>query len=183
VIALGGECRRHRRALEDFVERAERGPETAAALEHVERCDACERTMTELALTVAALRRSMRDVRLAPVPVVAPSRIVALTVRRRHSPWSWRFQLGSILTGAAIAAVVVAPRFGFVERQAGHEPAPAHAAVTATWRLAESRLAAAPDRPSVAAVSAVPPRYPEGLSRPWKEVYPPDATPREFEPL
>ncbi|MEO5966433.1 MAG: hypothetical protein ABIR11_13290, partial [Candidatus Limnocylindrales bacterium] len=59
--------------------------------------------------------------------------------------------------------------------------APVRPAVTAGWRVAESRLAAAPDTPPFAAPSSLPPRYPEGLSRPWKEVFPTDAMPPEFD--
>jgi hypothetical protein len=55
-------------------------------------------------------------------------------------------------------------------------------AKAAEWRVAEFRLASAPDRPSFAESGALPPRYPEGRTRPWKEVFPTDATPREFEP-
>jgi hypothetical protein len=174
-------CRRHRRALEAFVDRGERGPATPAALEHLARCAPCERELTELALTIVALRRAGRELRAAPVPLIAPTRIAALTVRRR-SPWSFRFQLGSMLTGAAIAALIVLPQPNRTERPVSDALMPARATVTAEWRSAETRLAAAPDTPSFAAPRAVPPRYPEGLTRPWKEVFPTDATPREFEP-
>jgi hypothetical protein len=182
VTRLERACRQHRLVLEEFVEHGDRGPDTPAALDHLAGCRACERDLTELALTVAALRRAGRELRLAPVPEPARPRVVALAVQRR-SPWSWRFQVGSLLTGAAIAAVVVLPHVGRPEHPAGISPALVRPPVTATWRVAESRLAAAPDTPSFAAVSGVPPRYPEGLSRPWKEVFPSDATPREFEAL
>ena len=181
-MVIGLACRRYRGLLEALVEQGERTPATELALDHLAGCAACEREMTELALTIAALRRTGREVRRAPVPKVAASRIAALATPRR-SPWSWRLQLGGLLTGAAIAAVIVAPRLGFAERQPDETSAPAHPAVTATWRLAETRLAAAPDTPSFAAAGAVPPRYPEGLSRPWKEVSSSDASPRAFEPL
>ena len=173
-------CRRHRRALEAFVDRGERGPGTPAALEHLARCAPCERELTELALTITALRRAGRELHAAPVPVIAPARVAALTARPR-SPWSFRFQLGSLVTGAAIAAMVVLPQAGGSARPASDGLTPAQT-TTAGWRVAEIRLAAAPDDPSFAALSALPPRYPEGLTRPWKEVFPTDATPREFEP-
>lgn len=174
-------CRPHRRLLEDLIERGERGPGTPAALEHLERCDACERELTELALTVATLRRAGRELRLAPVPRVGPARIAALA-RKRRSPWAWRLQLSSLLTGAAIAAVIVGPQFSLPGRATSDALVGGQPAATATWRVAESRLAAAPDTPSFAAAGTLPPRYPEGLSRPWKEVFPTDATPPEFEP-
>jgi hypothetical protein len=174
-------CRRHRAALEAFVDRGERGPGTPAALEHLAACEPCERDLTELALMIAAMRRAGRELRSAPVPAIAPARVAALAVPHRRDPWPFRFQLGSLLTGAAIAALVVLPYAGAV-RPIGGSPMPAPPTVTAVWREAESRLAAAPDTPSFSAPSAIPPRYPEGLSRPWKEVSPSDATPREFRP-
>lgn len=174
-------CMRHRGALEAFVDRGERGPETPDALEHLARCGPCERELTELALTIAALRRAGRELHAAPVPVIAPARVAALTARPR-GPWSFRFQLGSLVTGAAIAAVIVLPNAGSLARPASDALSPAQATVGAGWRVAEFRLAAAPDHPSFAAPSALPPRYPEGRTRPWKEVFPTDATPREFEP-
>jgi hypothetical protein len=46
----------------------------------------------------------------------------------------------------------------------------------------EHRLAVTPDTAPIAAVRSLPPRYPEGLLRPWKEVPTTDATARELEP-
>lgn len=177
-----GACRRHRRVLEAFVDRGERGPGTPAALEHLARCEPCERDLTELALMIAAMRRAGRELQTAPVPVIDRGRVAALTAPRRRSPWSFRLQLGSLLTGAAIAAVVVLPHVGSTRGVSGESILASRATVNAVWRVAESRLAAGPDIPSFSAPSALPPRYPEGLSRPWKEVFPTDATPREFKP-
>jgi hypothetical protein len=174
-------CRRHRRTLEAFVDRAERGPATPNALEHLAVCASCEREMTELALTIAALRRAGREVRATPVPVVAPARVAALATRR-PTPWPFRLQLGSVLAGVAIAAVVVLPSAGRTQVPPSDAVLSPRQAVTAAWRAAESRIAAAPDTPSFAAPSSLPPRYPEGRTRPWKEVSQTDATPRELEP-
>ena len=117
----------------------------------------------------------------APVPTPEPSRVTALAVPRRTG-WSLRLQLGGLLTGAAIAAIVVVPRAGTAVRSTGDALEPTRPAVTAVWRLAESRIAAEPDNPSFSAASSLPPRYPEGLLRPWKEVSSTDATPRAFRP-
>ncbi len=181
MIALARACRPHRASLEALVAHGERGPETAAALDHLSACDACERDLTELALTVAALRRAGRELRAAPVPAPPRSSVTALAAPRRTG-WSLRLQLGGLLTGAAIAALVVVPRTGTTVRSTDDVFEPSRTAVVATWRLAESRIAAEPDHPSFSAVSTVPPRYPEGLLRPWKEVASTDATPRAFRP-
>lgn len=171
-------CRPYRATLEALVEHGERGALTPAALDHLAVCAACERDLTTLALTVAALRRAGRELRAVPVPEPSRARLAALAVPR-PSPWAWRMQLGSLLAGAAIAALVVLPGARNTTWSSGDALEPART-VVATWRMAESRLAAEPDTPSFSAPGAVPPRYPEGLLRPWKEVPASDAGRREF---
>ena len=178
---LASACRPHRASLEALVAHGERGPATAAALDHLSTCDACELDLTDLALTVAALRRAGRELRAAPVPSPTRSSVAALTTPRRTG-WSLRLQLGGLITGAAIAALIVVPRTGTAVRSTTDAIAPTRSAVTAGWRLAEFRIAAEPDMPSFSAASTLPPRYPEGLLRPWKEVSSTDATPRAFRP-
>lgn len=182
MIAQPAACRRHRPVLEALIERGERDPRTAGALDHLATCRSCEHELTELALTLAALRRVGREARRAPVPAPAPARVVALAAAPRRQPgrWAWRMQLGGLLAGAAIAALVVMPRSLYPTQSLGD--APARPVVADPWRAAETRIAAAPDTPSMAAPSAVPPRYPEGLLRPWKEVFGSDVTPRELKP-
>lgn len=182
IGSRGNPCRRHRPTLMDLVDHGERSAETPAALDHLAVCHACAQELTEIALTVAALRRTGSEVRAAPVPVIHETDVRRLAAPRRTS-WSWRLQLGSLLTGAAIAAVVVAPwvRVGS-QLHVNVEAAASQPAFTSTWLAAEARLAARPDQPSVQDLGTLPPRYPDGLFRPWKEVLPTDATPREFEP-
>jgi anti-sigma factor RsiW len=179
-------CQRHRPSLLDLVDRGERGPGTAEALDHLAVCHACEQELTEVALTIAALRRTGSEVRAASVPAIPDADVRRLAVRPQGSPrdsWSWRLQLGSLVAGAAIAAVAVAPWVGVGPRSSnGVSIVASHPVVNATWLGAEARLAARPDHPSRPATISVSPRYPEGLSRPWEEVPASDATPREFEP-
>lgn len=180
-MTLARGCRPHRAALEALVEHGERDDATPAALDHLGICSTCEAELTELALTVSALRHVGRELRLAPVPAPSPRRVAALAAPRR-GPWSWRLQVGGLLTGAAIAALVVLPRSSSPAWSAGDALESARPAVVATWRIAETRIAAEPDTPSFSAPGSVPPRYPEGLIRPWKEVAQNDATPRGFAP-
>ncbi len=183
MTGLAHACRPHRGVLEALVERGERGPAIGAALDHLEACATCERDLTELALTVAALRRAGRELRAAPVPQPAPARIAALAVPRRTG-WSWRMQLGGLLTGAAIAALVVVPRAGTGIPVSSDALEPGRPPVTASWRLAEAHLARTPDTASFSARGmTIPPRYPDGLLRPWKEVPQSDAMPRERQPI
>ena len=144
MTALAHACRPHRGVLEALVERGERGPAIGAALDHLETCATCERDLTELALTVAALRRAGRELRAAPVPQPAPARVAALAVPRRTG-WAWRMQLGGLLTGAAIAALIVVPRAGTGIPVSSDALEPARPAVSASWRLAEAHLAMTPD--------------------------------------
>jgi anti-sigma factor RsiW len=171
-------CRPYRATLEALVEHGERGLLTPAALDHLGVCAACERDLTSLALTVAALRRAGREVQRAPVPAPSRARLAALAAPR-GTPWPWRLQLGGLLTGAAIAALVVLPGTGRPTSWTGDAVEPART-VVATWRMAEVRLATGPDTPSFSAPGAVPPRYPEGRLRPWKEVPASDAGRRGF---
>ncbi len=174
-------CRWHRPVLVDLVDRGERGPATAEALDHMAGCPSCEHELTELALTIAALRRAGTTYRALPVPRLA-TRAPVPPVRHR-GPWAWRLQLGSLATGAVLAVMLVFPQPGI-----RHDPAPTDAgasvppATTMAWREAEQRLAARPDVAHVVAIGSLPPRYPEGLTRPWKEVPASDAAARELEP-
>ena len=181
MMRPGSPCGIHRPVLVDLVDHGERGPGTAAALDHLDACPACEHEVTEIALTIAALRRAGAAYRALPGPrAVLPPRP---SRRGRGARWSWRFQLGSLVTGAGIAAILVASRVGFVPTPPlDAAPAVSRPAAVVTWQAAEHRLASSPDTASVAAVGSVPPRYPDGLLRPWKEVPATDATARVFEP-
>jgi hypothetical protein len=178
VIAPGSACRRHRTALIDFVDRRERGPRTPAALDHLERCERCERDMAAYALTIVALRRAGRELAAVPVPVADVARVVPPTPRPKG--WSWRLQVGGLLTGAAIVGILVLPRPASSPVDAGLSET--RSAPTAAWRIAESRLAARPDVRPIAAIGSLPPRYPDGLTRPWKEVPTTDASQRGSAP-
>jgi hypothetical protein len=141
--------------------------------------------VTELALTIAALRRAGSAYRALHVPETAPAvaPFARTLARARRGPdWGRRLQLGSLLTSAGIAAMLVAPHVGLMPERPIPEAAPAtKPAAVITWQQAEQRLASTPD-PGPRAVVVLPPRYPEGLVRPWKEVPATDASPRELEP-
>ena len=173
----GAACRRHLPALVDLVDRGERGPDTDAALDHMTGCVRCRDEVTELALTVAALRRVSTAYRALPVPVLARP---AVPVRRR--PWAWRAQLGGLITSAGIAALLVAPHVGLGPAGTSFDAAPGRPPAPA-WQAAEQRIAASPDIASMVAVSdSVIPRYPDGRLRPWKEVPSTDAAARGLDP-
>ncbi len=166
----------------DFVDHRERGPATPAALDHLAVCPRCERDLTEVALTIAALRRVGHELGGVPVPEARPALILARSGPPQRR-WAWRLELGGLVTGAAIAALLVVPHAGPAPIQPDAAPAAPPTATTVIWRDAEARLAVRPDLPPRSAVTTLPPRYPEGLTRPWKEVPTTDATPRALEPL
>jgi hypothetical protein len=175
---LRGGCRRNRPVLVDLVDRGERGPATEDALDHLRGCEACEREVTEIALTVAALRRAGATWRAVAVPAMARP---AVPPGRR--PWAWRAQLGGIITSAGIAALLVAPQVGLLPdaAQPGSEPVTSRPPAP-SWYAAEHRIAASPDVASMPAAGTLPPRYPDGRMRPWKEVNLADATARGLDP-
>jgi hypothetical protein len=185
VILANAACRRHRPVLVDLVDHGERGPATPAALDHLAGCRPCERELTELALTIAALRRAGAAYRRLPVaaPLVAPRMLAspAGSPAPRRPTGRRSFHLGSLITSAGIAALLVAPHVGLVPNHATPQTAPARPAAVTGWQQVEYRLASSPDTPAVAMV-ILPPRYPEGRTRPWKEVASSDATAREFKP-
>ena len=79
-------CSTHRAALAAFAERSERGPEIAAAFDHLERCRRCEADLTETLLAVHAVRRAPRrgaDRGSAPRRLGPPAPAGAATGRRR----------------------------------------------------------------------------------------------------
>ena len=171
-------CRRYRPVLVDLVGHGERGAATPAALDHLAVCVACEREVTEVALTAAALRRAGATWRAVPVPSMSRP-----TPPRRRAPWAWRAQLGGLITSAGIAALLVAPQVGLFAD--GSQPGIGGLTVrppSVSWYAAELRLAASPDAAAMVAVGALPPRYPDGRMRPWKEVSSTDATARGLDP-
>ena len=116
-------------------------------------CDRCRDEVTELALTVAALRRAGARA-TAPLPVprrCPPGRRAAgaappVGVARR----SW----AASITSAGIAALlVVPPPASGVARATGRRGARPARRVTAHWRSAEQHIAAQPDTASVGGAS------------------------------
>ena len=185
MTSANAACRRHRPVLVDLVDHGERTPATPTALDHLATCRLCERELTELALTIAALRRAGAAYRRLPVPEASvPGALLVCataTAPVRRPSRGWTLHLGGLAASAGIAALLVAPRVGLMPDRVIPETAPARPAAMTTWQQVEHRLAISPDIPSVAVVT-LPPRYPEGRTRPWKEVPSSDATAHELEP-
>ena len=108
IPAFRRPCADHRAALLDFVDRGERGPGTARALAHLDRCHTCERDLSEVALTIAALRRIGREVAVAEPAADAWLKLRA-RVTRPIDPWRWRATIGGMVSSTLLVAVLVGP--------------------------------------------------------------------------
>ncbi len=103
-------CVVHRPALVDFVERRALGPDSPAALDHLARCERCERDLSEVAQTIIALRRLGERARQVEAPAdgwptlrdrIERSQRAADDAARR-----FRRAFGSAMVGMAVVAVV-----------------------------------------------------------------------------
>jgi hypothetical protein len=103
-------CVIYRPALLDFVERRALGPESPAALDHLARCERCERDLSEVAQTIIALRRLGERARQVEAPADGwPSLRDRLERSQRAADEAarrLRRAFGSAMVGIAVAAVV-----------------------------------------------------------------------------
>lgn len=102
-------CARHRPVLLDLVDRQERGPATAEALAHLDRCPACEAELVEITLTSLALRRLWADARTARPPEQAWPAVRDRLGRPAGSAWRSRIPMAGLVVGAALVALVLGP--------------------------------------------------------------------------
>jgi anti-sigma factor RsiW len=103
VIDLNRTCVRLRPALTDFVDRAEVGPDTAAALAHLDRCTRCTEMVESTILTITALRRIGDE-----ASGVEPSSDAWPRLRVRIKGWRRRPAVMSPLAGLAMSFAIVA---------------------------------------------------------------------------
>jgi hypothetical protein len=104
-------CERHRPALADWIEHRADGPMTPSAFDHLARCRRCERELTEIALTVIALRRLGERASLAEVPTDGWHDLRARVESSRSRPRPGRRSrwalVGSMLGPAMVAVLVL----------------------------------------------------------------------------
>ncbi len=120
-------CLRHRGVLVALVDREERSAATAAALDHLSVCGRCRTELTQLSLTIHALRRlGEASARVAPPEATWPRLRVHLERSRRQARaaiWRWRLNLSGLVASTLIVGILVGPlavelRYG----TAGQEP-------------------------------------------------------------
>jgi hypothetical protein len=109
VIQLGGACARHRPALLDFVDHAEIGPGTAAALTHLDRCPRCTADLEAIVLTITALRRMGDDAGLVEPAADAWLRLRDRLTRWRPARWKVMSPIAGMGMSLALVAVLVVP--------------------------------------------------------------------------
>ena len=155
-------CGSHRAELLAFAERAERGPRTAAAWDHLAVCRRCEADLTEILLAIHAVRRTLEDARAVEPPADAWDRLRTRVQRPVGGVWRARSSLAGVIVGAGLVAVLVGPVAVFrpsavVDREPGPAPAVLHARTEADQRAESaflSRARAERPRPTVTAVEA-----------------------------
>lgn len=108
MIFRASGCRRHWPALVDFVDRAEHGPATPAALGHLDRCARCRADLETTALAIIALRRLGDEVHRVPVPTTTwrPER----RARRRQQSVA----LAGAMLATAFAGLLTVPVLGLM---------------------------------------------------------------------
>jgi hypothetical protein len=103
VIDLGRSCSRYRPLLVDFVDRGEVGPETGAALAHLDRCGRCTEAIESTMLTITALRRLSDE-----AGALEPSAEAWPRLRLRITRWRRRSAIMSPVAGLAVSVAMVA---------------------------------------------------------------------------
>lgn len=132
-------CARHRDALLAFVDRRETGPETDAALDHLERCRGCVRDLEATALAVAVLRRLEREARAVEAPPDSWERLHARVDRPRGPIWRTWSSLAGLAVGAGLVGAFLAPVSVWSHRGGYLQEPGTDAAVFDARRLAEQQ--------------------------------------------
>ena len=139
MFQLPPSCRAHREALVEFVDRRRPQSVPVAALDHLDRCPRCTADLTEIALTIAALRQLARDIALVDAPPTAWTGIRARLQRLDGAatvavepPARLRSGFLAAITGLALVGTIVTA-IAVRELTAGATPLPA---TLASWTAA-----------------------------------------------
>ncbi|HSW42143.1 MAG TPA: hypothetical protein VLM76_06510 [Patescibacteria group bacterium] len=108
-LRAGGRCAEHRAALVEFAARRARGPAIVRALDHVDRCRACEEALATTTLVLHGLRRLHQEIERAEPSADAWARLRARLAARRREPSRLLSGLPGIVVAAGLCAAVVGP--------------------------------------------------------------------------
>jgi hypothetical protein len=111
VIWLPGRrgCAGHRAALVEFAAHRAGGPDVRRALDHVDRCRACEAELAATTLVLHALRRLHEDTRRAEPAADGWARLRARLATTRREPSRLLSGLPGIIAAAGLCAALVGP--------------------------------------------------------------------------
>jgi anti-sigma factor RsiW len=109
ITRMPRSCVVHRAALLDFVDGQPAGDGTAAALDHLERCRACEDELAGIARTLAALRRLGQASSAVEPPTYTWAVLRSRLVARRAGRWLPRFSIAGLAVSAVLVAVISGP--------------------------------------------------------------------------
>lgn len=102
-------CGVHRAALLDFAARRAGGPDVGRALDHLQRCRACEEELAATTLVVHALRRLHDDTMRAEPAPDGWARLRARLTASRREPSRLLSGLPGIVAAAGLCAAIVGP--------------------------------------------------------------------------
>lgn len=102
-------CRGYQAALLDFASERAGGPAVLRALDHVDRCRACEGELATTSLVLHALRRMHADTLRAEPPSDGWTRLRTRLANTRREPSRLLSGLPGIVAAAGLCAVLVGP--------------------------------------------------------------------------
>ncbi|MFH0750323.1 MAG: hypothetical protein V2B17_00640 [Chloroflexota bacterium] len=108
-LRVRGGCGQHRAALVEFAARRAGGPGVRRALDHVDRCRACEGELATTTLILHGLRRLHEDTERAEPEVDGWTRLRARLAATRREQSRILSGLPGIVAAAALCAVFVGP--------------------------------------------------------------------------
>ncbi|HXG39589.1 MAG TPA: hypothetical protein VNJ28_01490 [Candidatus Limnocylindrales bacterium] len=106
-------CRRSWPALVAFVDRREHGPETPAALDHLDRCPSCRAEIERVALAIAALARLGKETRRVDPPPGAWARLRRRLARPNEGAWRARSAIAGLAVAVGLVAGLIGPSTAF----------------------------------------------------------------------
>lgn len=104
-----GGCGQHRAALVEFAARRASGPSVLRALDHVDRCRACEAELATTTLILHGLRRLHEETRRVEPAADGWTRLRARLAATRREPSRLLSGLPGIVAAAGLCAALVGP--------------------------------------------------------------------------
>jgi len=189
VIQFGSACARHRPALVDFVDHAEIGTATAAALRHLDGCTRCTADLEAIVQTITVLRRIGDEAGWLEPASDAWPRLRDRLTRWRPAPWRVMSPVAGMAMSLALVAVLVPLGLGSTGGPTPSPnldrvvPTPAERQMEADY-IATSHKGVLPDLDlAVRPTGSLPRKYPDDTRPVRKEVAPAEPSGRPAEAI